>query len=197
MIKNMVKKYTDKQLLDKVKSLPSFAAIPKGLWIIGVRSEEDTPNLFDDKFYLFDAEKFVMVLSGTTHPGTTVLKNYFKYNAVGAAVVKADEWYYNVWKYELHKGKMPALLQLGSRITVFRDGDKDDKSEEIGVPVKGWFGINFHLNTYDFQSKVKKQFINDWSAGCQVCDVTVEYLRLIALVHERNELVSYCLLKEF
>ena len=100
-------------------------------------------------------------------------------------------------KHGLHKGKMPALLQLGSRITVFRDGDKDDKSEEIGVPVKGWFGINFHLNTYDFQSKVKKQFINDWSAGCQVCDVTVEYLRLIALVHERNELVSYCLLKEF
>jgi hypothetical protein len=193
----MVKKYTDEQLLERVKSLPSFVAIPNGLWIIGVRSQEDVPNVFDDKFYLFDGEKFVIALSGTTNPGVSVLKNYFKYNEKGAAIVKADEWYYNVWKYGLHKGKMPALLQLGSRITVFRDGDKDEKSEENGLPVKGWFGINFHLNTYDFKSTVKKQFINDWSAGCQVCDVPAQYLKVIAMVHERNELVSYCLLQEF
>lgn len=193
----MVKKYTNSMLLERVKQLPSFVAFPKGLWIIGVRSQEDVPNMFDDKFYLFDGKKFVMVLTGTTNPGSTILRNFEKYNSVGAAVVKADQWYYNVWKYGLHKGKLPALLQTGAKITVYRDGDRDNKSEEIGVPVTGWFGINFHLNTYDLKSKVKKQDINGWSAGCQVCDTTADYLRVIAMAHDRNEPVSYCLLKEF
>lgn len=193
----MVKNYTDKQLLDKVKSLPSFKSIPSGYWMAGVSSLEDNPNRFDDKFYLFKSEEFVMVLQGTTNPGTPILqKGYLKYNNVGAAVVKSNEWYYDVWKYGLHQGKMPALLQLGNTIKVYRDGDNDLKSEEIGNYIEGYYGINFHSNNYDLSTKLKKEDINGWSAGCQVSNDIPKYATLIQLVKSQSS-VSYCLIKEF
>ena len=74
----MVKKYTDKQLLERVKSLESFKGYPEGRWIIGVRSEEDLPNKFDDKFYTYEGTKFIDVVTGTTNPGITILKGGFK-----------------------------------------------------------------------------------------------------------------------
>ncbi len=49
----MVKNYTDSQLLNKVKSLPSFKQFPNDFWILGVQSQEDTFNVFDDTFYIF------------------------------------------------------------------------------------------------------------------------------------------------
>ena len=57
-----VKNYTDRQILDRVKSLKSFKGIPQGYWIVGVRSEDDAPNKYDDKFYLFNGEQFVKVV---------------------------------------------------------------------------------------------------------------------------------------
>lgn len=193
----MVRKYTDLELLNRVKSLLTFKSIPEGYWILGVRSLEDTPNRMDDKFYLFKGEVFIMVISGTTNPGTPILEGGFlKYNKQGAAVVKSDEWYYNLWKYGLHLGKMPALLQLGNKIKVFRDGDKDKKSEEVGNITEGFYGINFHSNNYDLTSKIKKEEINGWSAGCQVSNDIQNYKKIIDLVKSQPS-VSYCLIKEF
>ena len=94
----MVKNYTDKQLLTKVKSLPSFNGIPKGFWILGVQSLEDRFNEFDDKFYLFNGETFVMVSSGTTNAGKNGMISYESQNPAGVAVIKTNEWYYSVWK---------------------------------------------------------------------------------------------------
>ena len=45
-----VKNYTDKQLLDRVKLMINYKDIPSGYWILGVRSNEDQANVFDDKF---------------------------------------------------------------------------------------------------------------------------------------------------
>lgn len=193
----MVKKYTDKELLNRVKSLLSFKSLPEGYWLLGVRSLEDTPNKFDDKFYLFKGEEFIMVLQGTTNPGTPILEGGFlKYNKNGAAIVKADEWYYNLWKYGLHLRKMPALLQLGNKIKVHRDGDKDKKSEELGNVNEGYYGINFHANNYDLTSEIKKENINDWSAGCQVSNDIPKYNKVIELVKSQST-ISYCLINEF
>lgn len=193
----MVRNYNDKQLLDRVKTLKTFSSIPSGYWVLGVRSNEDTPNAFDDKFYIFQGEKFIMVMSGTTNPGVTILKNHYKYNSKGAAIVASDRWYYDLWVYGMHLGKIPALLQLGNKITVFRDGNKNDKSEEIGEVQTGFFGINFHLNSYDLKSTLKKTAINDWSAGCQVPNDPTKYLQFINLIQSTKQKVTYCLIKEF
>jgi hypothetical protein len=191
-----VRNYTTDQLLNKVKSLPSFKAFPQGYWILGVRSNEDEPNKFDDKFYIFRGEEFIKVTSGTTNPGTPILKGGFlEYNKVGAAVVKSEEWYYGMWKYGLHRGKMPALVQVGECL-VYRDGDKDAKSEEIGKPIKGLYGINFHSTSYDLTSHAVTQNIGTWSAGCAVCNNIEQYKMIINMI--KNEMrISYCLINEF
>jgi len=56
-----IKNYTDKQLINKVKSLSSFKEIPKEEWMLVISSLEDTSDTFDDKIYFFKGEKFIMV----------------------------------------------------------------------------------------------------------------------------------------
>ena len=201
-----VRSYKDSELLEKVKSLPNFKKIPKNRWILGVRSNEDTYNSYDDKFYEFEGEKFIRVLTGTTNAGAGVLRGGFlKYNKKGVAVLKAEEWYYNVWSYGLHRGKMPALLQRGRRVKVFRDGNKNKSIEEIGEPELGWFGINYHTNTYNFSAKslkVVNWLIGYWSAGCQVINNRKEYVKQIEYYKQAHEngtqiMVSFCLVNEF
>lgn len=202
----MVRKYTDKELLDKVQELESFDSFPKGRWILGVRSKKDIPNSYDDKFYIYEETKFIDVLTGTTNPGLTILKGGFKkYNKHGAAVLKADQWYYNLWTYGLHRGRMPSLKQLGNKVIVFRDGNMNGKSEEIGPEQKGYYGINFHSNTYDFSNdskKVLKSDINSWSAGCQVANQRAKYIEHVKefqILKEKGiqKWVTYCLINEF
>lgn len=194
-----VRSYTDKELLLKVKSLPSFKIIPKDFWLLGVRSNEDEPNMFDDKFYLFYGEKFILVTSGTTNPGINGLMNFIEYNSKGCAVIKANEWYYNLWRNGLHKGKMKALVQV-SDILFYRDNNKNNKSEEIGVLYKGNIGINFHTCTYNLTPNFLKKFwlkiIGAWSLGCQVSNVGKDYELIIKNVSKQT-LVSYCLIDEF
>ena len=201
-----IKEYTDKELLTKVKNLEGFVRIPSGHWIIGVRSNEDLYDTYDDKFYEFVGENFVRVLTGTTNSGGKQLRGGFKtFNKYGSAILKADEWYYDVWEYGLHRGKMPSLRQRGSKVKVYRDGNMNDKAEEIGKQISGWYGINYHTNTYDFSKKslgILKWFIGNWSAGCQVINNREEYLEQMdnfRLLHNIGEqkLVTYCLLNEF
>lgn len=191
-----VRSYTGKELLDKVKSLPSFKDIPEGYWILNVRSSEDAPNVFDDKSYLFKKEAFIGVGSCTTNPGTTVLKNYSKFNAKGAAVAKADEWYYGVWNKGKHQGKIIALVQTGAKIKVYRDADKDDKSEVSETLQEGFFGINFHPNTYDLNAITTGTLVNGWSAGCQVVN-DMKYYRKVMETIPSDASVTLCLINEF
>jgi hypothetical protein len=192
----MVRAYTDTELLQRVKELDSFKDIPSGYWLLGVRSSEDEPNRFDDKIYLFKGEQFVDVTSCTTNPGTTVLRNYSKFNAKGAAVVVADQWYYGVWRKGKHQGKITALIQIGAQIKVWRDGDKDDQSEESLIQQEGFFGINFHPNTYDINAKSTGSLVNGWSAGCQVVNNMEKYRKFINLIPAATS-ITYCLLNEF
>jgi len=190
----MVKNYSDSQILKMVKSLPSFKSIPKGFWIVGIQSNEDAFNRFDDKFYLFEGEKFVLVTSGTTNAGKNGLLKYDSYNPEGVAVIKTNDWYYDVWKYGLHKGKVRALKQV-KPFLISRDGDKDEDIEE-GTAMPMLAGINFHPNTYDLNDKTIKELIGGWSLGCQVVNNSEKYVKIIDLV-KPQKVVSYCLLKEF
>lgn len=189
-----VRGYSDEELLNRVKSLDSFKGIPKGYWILGVRSQEDEHNVYDDKFYVFHGEDFIMVTTGTTNPGASSLANYTSYNSEGSAIVKSDEWYQDLWTFGLHKGKMQALRQL-SPIKYYRDGNKDRKSEEVGKLYEGIIYINFHTSSYT-QTEGSGKTIGGWSAGCQVCNQYEDYYRIIGLVKYQHT-VTYCLIKEF
>ena len=75
-----VRNYTDKQLIGRMKRTNGFLYIPKGIHIIAVRSDEDEPDKYDDKLYLFKGEKCISVMSCTTNSGKYGLLNFFKWN---------------------------------------------------------------------------------------------------------------------
>lgn len=195
----MVRNYTDVQLLEKVKSIPGFTSIPKDYWILAVRSNEDTFDVFDDKYYLFKGEEFILVSTCTTNPGgPSLLGGWKKYNKLGAAVIKADEWYYEVYKYGLHNSRMQALKQIGT-MKYYRDGDNDKEVDTKGEIFTGKFSTNFHFNSYNVFEKIKlatKSNIGDWSHGCIVANVQEPYQRTIDLTRGQAS-VSLCLINEF
>ena len=135
-----VKSYTDKQLLDRVKSLPSFKGIPDNYWLIGVRSDEDEFNRFDDKLYLFKGEQFISVWKGTTNAGTDLLNPT---NPRGEAVLKSDEIYYDSHERRLHRNKVLAYCQRIA-LPIFRDNNRNRNIEELGKPTFENVGINIH-----------------------------------------------------
>ena len=92
---------------------------------------------------------------------------------------------------------MPALKQVGNFI-VYRDGNNNGKSEEIGVPTKGdGYGINFHAATYDNNFKGLQENIGNWSAGCQVVNDKQKHLQLINTYFKNQKRTTYVLLKEW
>jgi hypothetical protein len=141
--------------------------------------------------------KLVRSTTGTTNPGITVLNNYSKYNKHGAAVLESNRVYNNVWKFGKHAGEIPALKQLGASVVVWRDGNKNNKSEEIGKRMIGYYGINFHCDQYNVNGPDKASTkINGWSAGCQVCDNISEYNQFIKACRTQQS-TTYTLLTEF
>lgn len=184
-----VRSYTDTELLDKVKSLPTFKIIPLGHWIIAVRSNEDSMT-FDDKFYLFNGSKFVMVTSGTTNKGnkgTAVLcSNVITYDCYATSNGKTVRH---------HKDKMRCLRQVKS-IPYQRDYSIDGKTNPTTKIFTDIISTNFHACTYDMASKVIKKDIGGWSEGCLVCNNIPDYLKILDLVKEQKY-VSLALLQEF
>ena len=196
MSNTKVRAYTDKQIIDRVKSLASYKKTPKGYWICGIQSNEDTPNVMDDKFYVFFHNHFISVLTGTTNAGTYGLLNWKKWSKRGAAQIKPDEWYYDVWTRGLHNGKVEALRQTGA-FKVIRDNNNNSKSGDI----EAWTwekrrGLNFHPNTYSLNSTTKRWLIGRWSTGCQVVNDIPKYKRLMSFTKGQN-VFTYVLLKEF
>jgi hypothetical protein len=197
-----VRPYTDEQLLNRVKSLPTFKSLPDGYWILGVRSNEDAPNTYDDKFYLFYNDAFVDVITGTTNAGGDILRGGFlRYNKVGAFILKSDMWYHDVWKYVYRSSRGHELIQVNP-VVGYRDGNKNDKSEEIGDKITGLFGINFHTNTFKWYNNVIKWTIGSWSAGCQVTNQRDVFLEWLMKFKDRQrsgkqKYITYCLINEF
>ncbi len=195
----MEKKYTDRELLDKVKSLPSFKYIPTDYWVLAVRSKLDLFDQFDDKLYLFKGEVCELVTSCTTNPGGPVLTGgWKKYTKNGAAIIKSNEVYYGVYKYGLHNGKMPALRQQRD-MKYYRDGDNDRLVEEEGEVFVDNYSTNLHFNSYKVFDRVKNivsSLIGAWSAGCVVINVEDKYEEIINKCKSQNS-VTLVLLKEF
>jgi hypothetical protein len=111
------------------------------------------------------------------------------------AVMLADMWHYEVYKYGLHRGKMPALRQIKS-IPNTRDFDKDGKTDVVGNVFTDIIYMNFHGSTYNFGSSNVSPKIGGWSEGCQVVQKNADYERIIKLVKNQH-VVSYCLINEF
>lgn len=162
-----MRSYSEQELRAKFKEL-GFRWFP--FHLIGIRSIADKPNEFDDLFYLSNGSEFLQ-LTGTTNPGTSWLSNLM--NPKGCAVLALGQ-HVDCWALGKHHGKYDAWVQA-KPLPVYRDNDKDNKSEQMGIPDIGMFGINVHRASETNISKV----IDKWSAGCQVMNNPKEYDVLI------------------
>jgi len=157
--------------------------------IVGIRSNANKPNEFDDLIGLINNSN-VSWFTGTTNPGTHWLKNLM--NPKGTALLKPGQ-YKDSWKLGLHRNQYKALVQCAP-ITVFRDKDKDAIAEETAVTDTGIFGINIHRANPNAVSK----FIDKWSAGCQVLNNPTDFKKLIDACDASGlSRFTYTLLKEF
>lgn len=157
--------------------------------IIAIRSELDIPNKFDDFLIVVNKNKLTY-FTCTTNPGTPWLRKLL--NPKGSALLKPNQ-YVNSWKLGLHQGKYEALVQ-NKPITVYRDSNKNDKSEESLVTETGYFGINIHRAS----SSVISSLIGKYSAGCIVLNNPLEFKELLHQVKLSGlKEFTVTLLKEF
>lgn len=182
-----MKQYTQQELKDRFKA--------KGyIWpqfhLIGTRSKADKPNAFDDIFYLIVGAE-MKIYTGTTNPGVYWQTN-FDAKKEGVAVLKPGQ-YIDKWLLGLHRGEYQAWTQA-LPVTVYRDADKDGKSEVTANEETGIFGINIHQANKKWTSTV----IDKWSAGCQVLNNPLQYAEFISLSDETTQkFFTYTLLDEF
>ncbi len=132
--------------------------------IIGVRSNNDVANSFDDWLYLiFRDEALQMQIHEfpiTTDPGTYWLQHPMNVN--GTAILVPGQ-YKGSHQIGLHQGKYEALKQKAA-LKVWRDATRDTTLDKNGKIYTGIFGINIHRSNATSQS----QIVEKWSAGCQV-----------------------------
>ncbi len=139
--------------------------------IIGVRSNNDIANSFDDWLYLIfrddQLNEQVYEFSITTDPGSYWLKNPL--NLAGTAILKPDQ-YKGSHHIGLHQGKYEALKQK-KPVSVWRDANRDTTIDKNGKVYTGIFGINIHRSNPTNQS----QMVEKWSAGCQVFQKVADF----------------------
>lgn len=188
-----VRTYTDKEILDRVKSLPSFKGWPKGVLDVWIRSNEDAYDQFDDKCYTFEcygdikSPRFMMVCTGTTNAGQYGLKHFEEYNSVGCAVLKSDTLVYDSHKYGLHKGKQAFVQCKG--FPYFRDANRNDHADEIGKEYNDIIGANCH------RAGMNSTVIANWSVACLVRNNLTQFMAWLNFMDKKS--LSVVILKEF
>lgn len=185
--------YSDKQILARVQHLPSWQGFKPGVLDVWVRSKADEFNRFDDKVFTYECglgltPKFIMACTGTTNAGAEGLKHFDKYNREGCAVLASDTIVYNSHAYGLHKGKYPAYRQV-REFPYYRDGDKDNKAEEIGKLHNDIIGANCHKAGW------YSTYIGGWSVACLVRNQQAQFDKWMKFLNKRP--LTVAILKEF
>lgn len=160
--------------------------------LVGIRSKEDKPDVFDDHFYLFKGEEMYQY-TGTTNPGVYWLQNPM--NIEGTAVMIADQQCIDAYIIGRHQGKYPCWKQAKA-INFFRDNDKDNKSEVSGegTQIHSVIGANIHRAN----EKLTSSKVDKWSAACQVFNNPIQFKQLMLFSeNSKQKFFTYTLLSEW
>lgn len=169
-------------------------AKPYDLNLIGIRSEDMTPNVFNDCLGVLWEDKYGwnwIGHEGTTDPGSFYLQNP---ENVNGTFIMAPGFYQGLWKWGFHKG-YPALQQVKG-VRGWRDSDRDNEFDmnPANIIDVGVIGANMHK-----AGKYSKR-VDKWSAGCQVRAKENDHLLLGELIKTSlkywNNSFSYMLFTE-
>jgi len=163
--------------------------------IIGVRSNDLTPNVFNDLICIAWVYKGIWnlkIYEATTDPGLYWLQNPM--NVKGAAIMVPGQ-YHGCYVVGLHKD-YKALRQV-KPMKYYRDYNRDNKLDFNQVTIVEEIGLtNIHR-----ANEVKTSTIVDkWSAGCQVIANPIEFDEFMTLCQKAKETwgnsFSYTLITE-
>ena len=165
-------------ILNRVESLgyKIFTQKEYDLNIIGIRSQDRRPGLFDDEICVCYKEGFDWIeerYKATTDPSMEQHKD--PDNPKGVAILKPGQ-YRGVYKIDKHAGKYYALCQRGAEVTVYRDNNLNERTDYINEE-SGYFGINLHRA---HPNKIV-QSTRAYSHGCQVIQNPADFTRLMGL----------------
>lgn len=166
--------------------------------IIGLRSNLDLPDIFNDFMFLIykdeNGTEIMKTYQTTTDPGVYWLNNPMNIN--GTAVLKPGQ-YIKSHSVGFHQNKKDhrALVQTG-KLSVYRDKDKDNLAEATEFVDTGMFGVNVH----GANKGIKTTKISRWSAGCTVFQDWSQKEEFIDIVEKYKDVndnkFTYTLLKE-
>ena len=151
--------------------------------IIGVRSDEDIFNKFDDALVVIYRDRKrnweVRSYSITTDPGKIWQEKPM--NSKGCAILVPDQ-YRGVYKIDGHGVTgYPAMCQRLGNVKVFRDPDRDHEHDrDAGTIDEGIFGINIHRS----RKYGEADLVNSYSAGCQVFKNTTDFNDFMKLANK-------------
>lgn len=151
--------------------------------MICVRKNTAVPDLFDDTYLMVyeghGKVKRVFHAPITADPGLYALQN--PSNPKGTAILKPGQ-YRGAYAPGYHRG-YAAFVQV-KPVTVWRDGNKDNRLDFGGREDTGMFGINIHRTIKDsFAATVGRH-----SYGCQViqADIDLQYARELNRMQKRH-----------
>jgi hypothetical protein len=167
------------ELLKKCKAL-GYTIFTQGdfnLNLIGVRAAAQEPNKFCDIFHIIYKHRDIW--RWEKYPFTSLAGSFWLLNpsrVTGTAILKHNMQYRGMWILGKHQGRYEALVQQGNECTVWRDNNKDIIADYDGPEESGYFGINAHK-----AGERGSEFVDRWSAGCQVFANPSHFMRLITL----------------
>ena len=153
--------------------------------IVAIRTPDDHSNTFNDRICVVYKDEDgwnTRTWAGTCDPGKYYRQNPM--NIRGCAQLVPGQ-YRGSHRIGTHKG-YPALVQTGSKVSVWRDNDRDSTLDNgPGVPIEtGFFGINIHRS-----SATSSERVDRWSGGCVVFKTAdPDFATFMALCRKSAEL---------
>jgi len=153
---------------------------PYNVNIIGCRSNQIKANEFDDCLFLIyrddDKDWVAHSYQITTDIGIRYLKAPI--NKDGAAILVPGQ-YRGVYSVSKHRGKYDALCQKNGKVKVWRDDDRNKILDMDDSTIQeGYYGINIHRAA----AAGEMEFVNGYSAGCQVFKAARDFNEFMALI---------------
>jgi hypothetical protein len=179
-----VKEYPE--ILERVKAIGGkvFESQDYDMNIIGERNPNGRPNVFDDWIHVLYKEAGLWKWYSwqiTTDAGLHYLLSS------DTAILVHNRQYLGAYTLGEHRGNYEALVQHGNEVTIWRDRNRDSEIDYGGEEIDGYFGINIHRAS----SRQRSEFVERYSAGCQVFASPNDFSEFLAIVKQQIEKLGY------
>ena len=157
--------------------------------ITWVRCDDKLTNTFDDFGVLWVNGEVVDVFPCSTTAGKHYIQNPITYGGITGTAIACQQIVQGSHQFKTAANwkslwlGMPYFQQI-KPIKIYRDGNKDGVINTVNLQT-GLFGINFHQAGLG-------NFIDNWSAGCQV--VPKAYWNNVIKHFTNNEIIDFVLI---